>query len=160
GFPVLPRHKLEAAWKAGKFNATWGVDTPPDQLVGTGPFMLARYLGGEKALYKRNPYYWQNAADGKPLPFTESAVTQFVADQNALLLKFRAGEVDGTGIRAEDWAAIQKGQQAGGYHTANLGPNWGVGYIAFNLNPRATKVPAYKRDWFSKKEFRQAVSYA
>jgi peptide/nickel transport system substrate-binding protein len=35
-----------------------------------------------------------------------------------------------------------------------------MGYLVFNMNPRSRTLPAYKRDWFSKKEFRQAVSYA
>lgn len=160
GVSILPRHKLEAAWKAGKFNSAWGVDTPPAELVGTGPFKLARYAAGEKALYTRNPYYWRRGPDNRSLPFADNQVTQFVADQNAMLLKFRGGELDGMNIRAEDWAAVQKGRPMGGYRTANLGPAWGVSYISFNLNPRATRVPAYKRDWFKKKEFRQAVSYA
>jgi peptide/nickel transport system substrate-binding protein len=160
GFPILPKHKLEDAWKQGKFNSTWGVDTPPDQLVGTGPFVLRQYAGGEKAIHQRSPHYWKLAQDGQPLPFLENRLMQFVPDQNAILLKFRGGESDFLQVRAEDWPEIQKSQQSGGYKTMNLGPAWGMSYIAFNLNPRAKKLPAYKRDWFSKKEFRQAVSYA
>src|SRR6185312_15301762 len=30
---ILPRHKLEAAWKAGKFNQAWVVSTPPSEIV-------------------------------------------------------------------------------------------------------------------------------
>lgn len=159
-FPILPKHKLEKPWKAGTFNSTWGVDTPPGKLVGTGPFVLASYAGGEKALYRRNPYYWRRAGDGRPLPFVDNRILQFVADQNALLLKFRAGELDGINVRAEDWATVRKNERAGGYHTLNLGPSWTTHFIAFNWNPRATRVLAYKREWFAKKEFRQAVSYA
>ena len=38
--PILPRHKLEAAFKAGTFRDAWGLSTPPSDLAGLGPFML------------------------------------------------------------------------------------------------------------------------
>jgi peptide/nickel transport system substrate-binding protein len=63
-------------------------------------------------------------------------------------------------VRAEDWADIQEGQQSGNYTAKNLGPTWGMNFITFNVNPKNKKLPQYKRDWFSKKEFRQAISYA
>lgn len=160
GFSILPRHKLEAAWKEGKFNSTWQVDTPPTELVGTGPYTITQYTPAEKVIYQRNPYYWRLAADGQPLPFIDSRIVQFVPDQNATLLRFKNGETDSLGVRAEDWATIQKDQQRGHYKAMNLGPTYSVSYITFNMNPRATKVPAYKRAWFAQKEFRQAVSYA
>ncbi|MCL6650602.1 MAG: ABC transporter substrate-binding protein, partial [Chloroflexi bacterium] len=110
--------------------------------------------------YQRNPYYWRLAKDGGQLPLLTGRITQFVPDLNAMLLKFRSREIDSLGVRAEDWPSIQQGQQAGDYKAMNLGPSWGSSYVTFNMNPRARKLPAYKRDWFSRKEFRQAVSYA
>jgi peptide/nickel transport system substrate-binding protein len=160
GISIVPKHKLEAAWKAGTFNSTWQVNTPPAEVVGTGPLMLTQYAPGEKLLLGRNPYYWRLAADGQQLPLTEGRIVQFVPDQNATLLRFKNGETDSLGVRAEDWATLEKEQQAGNFKTMNLGPTWGSTYISFNMNPRATKVPAYKRAWFARKEFRQAVSYA
>jgi peptide/nickel transport system substrate-binding protein len=160
GVTIIPKHKLEAAWKEGKFNSTWQVDTPVTELVGTGPYVLTQYTPGEKAIYGRNRYYWRLAADGQQLPLIEGRTVQFVPDQNATLLRFKNGETDSLGVRAEDWASIQKEQQSGNYKAMNLGPTWGSTYITFNLNPRATKVPEYKRAWFARKEFRQAVSYA
>jgi peptide/nickel transport system substrate-binding protein len=159
-FSILPKHKLEAAWKAGKFNSTWGVDTPPTELVGTGPLLLQKYSPGQSLLYRRNPYYWKVAADGMQLPFLDSGVTQIVPDLNTVVLKFRSKETDMVGLRPEDWSDMKKGEAAGGYRALNLGPTWGVTYLTFNQNPRAKSLPVYKRDWFAKKEFRQAVSYA
>jgi peptide/nickel transport system substrate-binding protein len=160
GISIMPKHVLVGPWKAGKFNSTWGVDTPPAQLVGSGAFVLTQYAGAQKADYARNPYYWKLAQDGQQLPFLATRLTQFVPDLNGLLLKFKSGETDSHVVRAEDWKMIQEGQQAGSYRAMNLGPAWGMLFVTFNMNPRATKVPAYKRDWFSRKEFRQAVSYA
>src|SRR5262249_35779056 len=114
----------------------------------------------QKAVYGRNQYYWKLAQDGQQLPFLAGRITQFVPDQNAALLKFRGGETDSLVVRAEDWPTLQKDQEKGKYRALNMGPTWGVQYITFNMNPRAETLPAYKREWFSRKEFRQAVSYA
>ena len=35
---ILPKHKLQKAVQDGKFNFTWGIDTKPSEIVGTGPF--------------------------------------------------------------------------------------------------------------------------
>lgn len=160
GFSILPKHKLEAAWKGGNFNSTWGVNTPPSELVGTGPLLLEKYVPGQRLLYRRNPYYWKLAADGQQLPFLDSGVTQVVPDQNTVVLKFRSKESDSVTVRPEDWAEMKKGEMAGGYRALELGPTWGNTYITFNQNPRAKSLAPYKREWFSRKEFRQAISYA
>ena len=38
GVPIVPAHLLEAALDAGKFNHTWGINTPPEKIVGLGQF--------------------------------------------------------------------------------------------------------------------------
>src|SRR5262249_3782012 len=53
-----PRHKLDAAYQAGKFNQTWGVDTPVKDLVGTGPYIMTEYKQAQRFSYERNPRYW------------------------------------------------------------------------------------------------------
>src|SRR5262249_41743299 len=142
------------------FNTAWGVDTPPAEIIGTGPFTLVEYSPGESMTFKRNPYYWKLDADGRQLPFLEGGVTQIVPDINTTLQKFKSGECDYVSIPLDLWNDIKRGETEGGYKTMDCGPNWGISYLCFNMNPRAGKLAKYKREWFSKKEFRQAVSYA
>jgi peptide/nickel transport system substrate-binding protein len=40
GVFILPRHKLEAAWKQGKLADAWTLSTPPSEIAGLGPFRL------------------------------------------------------------------------------------------------------------------------
>ncbi len=160
GFPILPKHKLEQPWKAGQFNSTWGVNTPPTEIVGTGPYTLLKFTPGESMVFKRNPNYWQLDADGKQLPFLDGGTIAVVPDLNATLLKFKSKETDYTAVRPEDWETIKSGEAAGDYKAADYGPTWGISYLSFNMNPNASKLAPYKLAWFSKKEFRQAISYA
>ena len=85
--PILPRHKLEAIWKAGKFNTALALDTPPADLVGNGPFTIASYTHGQRIVFKRNRYYWRRSKEGEPLPHLYGGITQIVPDRNTLCLK-------------------------------------------------------------------------
>ena len=66
--PILPRHKLEAAFKAGTFRDAWGLSTPPADLAGLGPFVLKTYAPGERMIFARNPHYWRQDEKGAALP--------------------------------------------------------------------------------------------
>jgi peptide/nickel transport system substrate-binding protein len=66
--PILPRHKLEAAFNAGKFRDAWGLSTPPADLAGLGPFVLKTYAPGERMVFARNPHYWRQDEKGATLP--------------------------------------------------------------------------------------------
>jgi peptide/nickel transport system substrate-binding protein len=39
--PIVPRHKLEAAYMSGKFAEAWSMQSPPAEVVGLGPFVFA-----------------------------------------------------------------------------------------------------------------------
>jgi peptide/nickel transport system substrate-binding protein len=155
---IVPRHKLEEVWKAGKFNQAWVVSTPPSDIVGTGPFVITKYVPGQTITFKRNPYHWRTAADGTQLPFLTGGATQIVPDRNTMLLRFKAKESDYLWLRPEDWKPVTDGQAAGGYTARNVGPAWGFTYFSFNVNPANKKIPEYKRQWFQTKAFRQAIA--
>ena len=92
---IVPRHKLQAALARGAaaFNTAWGINTPPRELVGSGPFILQSYVFGQRAVYRRNPYYWQVDRAGRRLPYLDRYVVLFVRNQDAERLKFLAGEI-------------------------------------------------------------------
>ncbi len=160
GPSIMPKHKLEAAWKAGKYNTMWALDTPPSEIVGTGPFIMTKYTPAQSIAFRRNPLYWRATTVGQRLPFLQGGVSQIVPDLNTVILRFRSRETDYTNMRPQDWASIRSGAASGGYKTYNAGPGWGFSYMSFNVNPANKKLPDYKRAWFNKKEFRQAISFA
>ena len=52
--PILPRHKLEAALKAGTFRQAWGLTTPLADFAGLGPFVVSGYQPGQRLTFARN----------------------------------------------------------------------------------------------------------
>ncbi len=80
-----------------KFSFTWGIDTPPAQIIGTGPFMLSEYHPGERLVFKRNPHYWKKSSPrGEALPYLDKVIFLIIPDPQAQLLKFIDGELDAT----------------------------------------------------------------
>ena len=65
GFDVLPKHILGAALASHTFTQQWGIDTPPEQIVGTGAYRMTRYVPSQFLQYERNPQYWMR--DGRPI---------------------------------------------------------------------------------------------
>jgi peptide/nickel transport system substrate-binding protein len=82
-FPIAPRHKLEAAYKAGqpastRFNSTWGVNVNVKELVSSGAWLLQEYVPGQRLVYVRNPNYWKKDDQGRPLPYLDRFVVIIV----------------------------------------------------------------------------------
>lgn len=46
--PIVPRHLLYGAWKAGEFNQMWGIDTDPRAIVGTAPFRILEHVPAQR----------------------------------------------------------------------------------------------------------------
>jgi peptide/nickel transport system substrate-binding protein len=58
--------------------------------IGTGPFMIKRWLHGQELDLVRNPYYWGKGADGKP--YLDGVTFRMVPDGNTRVLDLRSGE--------------------------------------------------------------------
>lgn len=155
---ILPKHVVEPMVKAKTFNSAWGVNTPPDKIIGTGPFMLSEYIPSQRVVLKRNPDYWKKDKAGNKLPYLDSIVILIVPDQNSSLLKFQAGETDIIGIRGEDYAVLKPQESKGNFTIYNTGPTLSTTFLFFNQNPKA--IPQYKWKWFTNKKFRQALAHA
>lgn len=167
GAMVLPKHKYEPIVAAGRFNDAMGSDSKPEDLVGTGPFMLGSY-DGTKVTLKRNPRYYRVDAQGQRMPYLDELVFLVVPSADVQILKFRQGEIDVTGIRGSDYPIFSVPQQgtAGDYTIFKLGPAAGSEFLFFNMNNGTNAqtgqpyVEPYKLNWFRDKRFRQAVSHA
>src|SRR5262245_17516878 len=113
--PILPRHKLESALKAGTFAKAWNTGTPPSEVVGMGPFVMREFTRGERVVFDRNPHSWRTAPDGQKLPYLDRLVLQFIPEQNAELLALQAGTTDVTQseLRPDDYVPVRRAEQEG-----------------------------------------------
>jgi peptide/nickel transport system substrate-binding protein len=160
GFSIVPKHKLEAVLKQGatEFNRAWGVNTPPRELVGHGPFVMHAYIPGQRILFVRNAKYWKVDRQGQRLPYLARLVIEIVPNLDAARLKFLAKETDAYGARPREFAELRAQQQAGNFTIFDGPPTFSTEFIVFNMNPAGVRPP--KLTWFQNVRFRQAVSHA
>lgn len=160
---ALPAHIYMPVYEEGGAEAVrslWGIDTPVDQLVSGGPYVISEFRPGERIVLTKNPTFGESvqAADGSPLPGPDSWTVTFAEDSNAQVALVTTGQADffwPSGLN--DTQAIQQAVQngtIGGTFYANIGPAGAVDFITYNFN----HTNECKRNLFRAPEFRQAIS--
>ena len=158
--PILPKHKLEAAFNAGTFAKAWAPDTPPSEIVGLGPFVLSQYQPGQRLVFDRNPRYWRRDERGIQLPYLDRLTIELLPDQDAELLRIQAGQSDfmQQPLRTADIETLRPLEGQGKVRIVELGVSPDADSFVFNLRP-AKWEPDPRRAWLPRKEFRQALSH-
>jgi peptide/nickel transport system substrate-binding protein len=159
--PILPRHVLGPALEAGTLADAWNLSTQPSQVVGLGPFVLARYEAGQRLIFDRNPHYFRKAGDGATLPYLDHVQIEIVPDQNAELLRLEAGQIDMTmsEVAPEAYAPLKRAADEGRVKLTDLGPGYDANSLWFNLKPGAFGDDP-RAVWLQRDELRQAISLA
>ena len=155
---IVPKHIWEPVYKKGKsyVKEFWGIDTPPSQLIGNGPYLLESNSPGERLVFKRNPNYWMTDERGNSLPYIDKVVLTQIPDSNAEILKFQKGEVDSYQLRGQDLATLLPETEKGDYSIWNGGPSSGYPALIFNHNPETLESHKYKV--FTDKNFKKGIS--
>ncbi|MFH1519704.1 MAG: ABC transporter substrate-binding protein [Candidatus Omnitrophota bacterium] len=163
---ILPRHKYASLVERGKFSFALGLDSKPQDIVGTGAFRLKSYFPGERVVLEKNPFYWKKDTCGRSLPYLEAVIFKVVPNPDTALLKFLEKEVDYYSVRPQDLGILGPDQDKGNFSIYNAGPSLGSNFVVFNQNPGTnphTKKPfiePYKLAWFKNRNFRKAIAYA
>ncbi|MEN9201768.1 MAG: ABC transporter substrate-binding protein [Thermostichus sp. DG_1_6_bins_120] len=168
GSPILPKHILEPTVEQVDsrgnplFLQTWGIDTPVEELVGAGPYVLQEYTPGQRLVYRPNPYYWK----GEGLPRIERLILRIVDSEDTALLQFRSRETDVLSVRGGDFQLLKREEERDQFTIYDLGQTLNNNFFAFNLsrarNPQTGRpfVDPVKSRWFNDLNFRKAVAHA
>ena len=160
--PVLPKHLFAEAEK--NIEMYWGLETPPEQMAGLGPFFLDQHQAGQKTVFKRNPYYWKVDRTGVQLPYLEELELHYVEDLDNQVLRLQAGQLDLIDYLLSPEDFLHLSNQGKPIEVANVGPSSRLMIYWFNQSPvpsgKETGSVRLKRGWFGQLEFRQAVSTA
>jgi peptide/nickel transport system substrate-binding protein len=163
GGAILPKHILGRALENGTFAQSWGIDTRPDQIIGTGFYRLARYVPAQFIEFRRNPDYWMKDAKGTPLPYLENETLLIVPNQDTMYLKFLSGQTDIHTPRPEEVADLRDKADELHISLEEVGLDTGSQFVGFNRNPRHY-VENGKTDprltWFTDLYFLKALAHA
>ncbi|MDR2746112.1 MAG: ABC transporter substrate-binding protein [Treponema sp.] len=133
----------------------FNVSTDPKTIPSMGPWFLTEYIPGQRLVYRRNPLYWKKNSAGRSIPYPEENIVQILPDQNTQFLVFKEGRLEAYSSRPEDLNELIEKQDTG-YTVFNADGSISAQLWSFNQNPKNKESPQY--EWFTKKEFRQAMS--
>ena len=141
GLWILPKHILEAPWKAGVDLRTTKQNRHP---IGSGPYQFREWKTGEKVVLEANPDYFEGR------PYLKRVVYRIIPDQSTIFLELKARNIDLAGLspiqyrRQTDYPAFRKGFDRYRYLSNSFA------YLGFNLLDSR----------FQDKRVRQAIAYA
>jgi peptide/nickel transport system substrate-binding protein len=141
GLWILPKHILEAPWKAGADLRTTIQNRHP---IGSGPYQFREWKTGEKVVLEANPDYFEGR------PYLKRVVYRIIPDQSTIFLELKARNIDLAGLspiqyrRQTDYPAFRKGFDRYRYLSNSFA------YLGFNLLDSR----------FLDKRVRQAMAYA
>ncbi|MCL2810247.1 MAG: ABC transporter substrate-binding protein, partial [Treponema sp.] len=153
-----PKHLFEPAKTSNGIDGVrniLSVAIDPKTIPSMGEWFLVEYTPGQRLVYKRNPDYWRKDSKNLSLPYTEELIFRIIPDENTELLLFRNGETDSYTLRPEDLDALVH-RNDGSYTVFNSEGALNTSFWTFNQNPVNSRKPQYQ--WFTQKEFRQAMS--
>ena len=170
GIPILPAHILRPGIQTldaqgnPRFLSMWGIDTPVQEIVGNGAYVMERYTPSQRVVFRRNPYYWKKDEQGKNLPHIERIIWQIIESTDTQLLRFMSQELDAISVTPEAFQLLKKESKKRNFTIFNAGPETLSTFIAFNLNRAQNNqgvplVDPVKSRWFNNRKFRQAVAY-
>jgi peptide/nickel transport system substrate-binding protein len=166
GVPIMPKHILAKAVADGTFTSAYGVNSRPEDIVGSGPFRLKEYKAAQYTLLERNPYFLEVDTNGQRLPYFDNIIFSVVPDFSAMSLRFLSGESDADDfIYPYEYDHFKTEAAKGKFTLLEPGTGLEMNFFWFNENTNVDKsgkpfVDPKKLKWFRNVKFRQACSYA
>jgi peptide/nickel transport system substrate-binding protein len=153
-----PRFIYERAKQEGGVQGVldlFSVASDPRAIPSMGEWFLTEYSPAQRLVYKRNPDYWRKDSAGYSIPYPEELIVKILPDTNTQFLLFKEGELEGYGSRPEDLDELIN-KTGADYTVFSAEGSLSASFWSFNQNPKNRDTPQY--DWFTQKEFRQAMS--
>jgi peptide/nickel transport system substrate-binding protein len=169
---ILPRHRLEGAVREHRFLTAYASNSPPEAVIGSGPFRL-KENGRRFPLLERNPEYWVADKKGQRLPYFDRVRFLSLGEAGAIndikpseAVLFLAGKSDVfEKVRPEMYANFRAHATDAHIKLIDMGVSADREIFWFNQNTNVDRsgkplVNPVKLKWFRDRKFRQAVSLA
>jgi peptide/nickel transport system substrate-binding protein len=165
---IMPKHALSQylpefnpkVTDPSAFNKAWGVDTNPSKIPSTGPFVLEKYVTGQKVVLERNPNFWEKDPWGNQLPYVDKVVFLIVKNAETALAMFESGQIDWLSITPSDFPYLKQKELNGAHFTVlnakSLNPTPSPLHLTFNFDVKDPDLHSL----FNNLSFREAMEYA
>lgn len=133
----------------------FSIDIDVNTIPSCGRFFLTEYSPSQRLVFTKNPDFHIKDSEGNTAIYYEQEICQIVDNENTSYLLFKQGNLESYSPQPEQLADIINSQNSD-YIVFNSEGSLGAQFWAFNENPANKNEPYY--EWFTKKEFRQAMS--
>jgi len=157
--PAFQYKKAKDAGGAAAVKNLNSVAVDPKTLPSMGAYFITEYTPGQRVVYTRNDDFWEKDANGVNVHYPEKRIATIIGDNNTRFLLFKQGKLETfspSPEQLEDIVNNAKNNGDDGYTVFNAGGSMSAPFWTFNQNPKNAGEASYK--WFTKKEFRQAMS--
>ncbi len=164
--PILPAHRFGERTEEddlGEVARLWGVDSRPQEIIGTGPFRIESYERGERVVLRHNPEYWRYDDEGTRLPYLDRYILRIAENRKAALGWFLAGEIHIFNPIFEEVATLRNASATGDLVVEAVGPDTGSLFLTFNRNPLHYRVGGNtdpRFTWFNDRRFLLAIAHS
>jgi peptide/nickel transport system substrate-binding protein len=153
--PIVSKKAMEDYFLKSDPKTAYGLDTPPEKIVSSGPFVLKSYSDKEIVL-AYNPYYWKTDNVGTALPYldgiTYSLKVSRQEQQNNLLTK---GDYHIAQLIQAQKSSFEGNDR---FVIKDAGPSIAVWQLVLNWRTEQTQHDRTKATWFRTPNFRRAMS--
>ncbi len=125
------------------------------EIPSMGRWYLTEYIPGQRVVYKKNPNFWQKDSLGNTATYVESKIFQIIGNPQTEYLLFKQAKLESYSPLPEELDSVINNQN-NNYTVFRADASLAPGLWSFNQNPKNADKPFY--NWFTKKEFRQAMS--
>ena len=159
---IVPKHALVSKFVVGdpgSVNKPWTTDVDPATIVGTGPWVVEKYLPDQKVIMKRNPNSFRVDNKGNLLPYADKLEFLIIKDNEVATLKFQVGEIDYIDVAADQFPSLkakEKSLPISIFRASPTNPTPSLQHIAFNLDVKNDDLKVL----FRNKDFRNGVEFA
>ena len=80
---IVPREAVE------KYKEDFGLHP-----VGTGPFVLSKFVPDQEIILTKNEHYWERSSNGLSLPYLDRVKIRFIREEMLQFKEFEAGNLD------------------------------------------------------------------
>lgn len=154
--PIVSRDSLEDPFLKGTFKDAYNLDTPPEKIVSSGPFMLSSYRPDKQIEMKYNPYYWKADSNGTALPYADG-ITYYLKmsreEQGFNMLT--KNEIHLARVLPKDLGQFSANPR---FIAKNAGHSLATWQLILNWRTDKTKISNIKSTWFRTPGFRWAMS--
>lgn len=167
-----PAFQYKAAKDSGGAQAVKNLNSvavDPKTLPSLGAYFITEYTPGQRVVYSRNDDFWEKDGNGASIRYPDRIIATIIGDNNTKYLLFKQGKQEAFSPSPEQLEDIVKNasnnldengnavkNDSSGYTVFNAGGSMSAPFWTFNQNPKNKDAPYYS--WFTKKEFRQAMS--